>query len=179
MPGIFADTPELGLLAAHYYSAPGTVVSNVDATDGDLHAHPIFIPEPALFDRIGVVTSQAGGAGSIARCAIYTTQDGYPDRLLVDGGNLDVTTAAGLKVATIAAALDRGWYWLVTLITAPHATKPRFEALTSGHGYLGIPAPATASTIPGFKKTSVTSLPAKFGGTPTLVNAARVFLRKA
>jgi len=97
-------------------TAPSSGLSSGSPTINSLVAVDFVVPVRMRVDRIGFSVIGAGGAGSVARCGIYTNTAGtnYPGTLVVDGGEF-VTTSTGFKVATIDTILEPGLYWFVYL----------------------------------------------------------------
>ncbi len=88
--------------------------------------HYFALEEVATFDRIGVNITTAGGGGANMRLGIYNDANGVPGSLIIDGGELDVTTT-GNKEAVISASLTKGRYWLALL-----TNDGTVQALSSG-----------------------------------------------
>ena len=83
-------------------------------TAGRLYAVPIEILTPTTFTKIGInVTTGATGSPVPARLGIYKDHKGVPGDLVVDAGEVDVTTIAAVE-ATISKTLF-GRYWLAVI----------------------------------------------------------------
>lgn len=71
---------------------------------------PIIVPKPVTVTSIGIEVSGAGGAGSLARLAIYTDRESRPDELVIDAGTVAVDGVA-YQSAVISQVLQAGPYW--------------------------------------------------------------------
>ena len=90
-----------------------------------LSASPLTIARDLTIDRIGCITTQAGGAGTHARLGIYKDDgNGYPGELLLDAGEVDVEVTAA-KSITIDQQLPKGLYW--TCFIADVDCEPRYR----------------------------------------------------
>jgi hypothetical protein len=89
--------------------ATATVAVNV------MYLMPIMVPERLQLTGIAFVVTTAGGAGSVGRCGIYTSDSrarGYmPNRLVVDGGEVACDGVTGIKSTVVDVTLKRGLYW--------------------------------------------------------------------
>ena len=96
MNGTSADTPGVDVLVAQYFPV------HLDAT----------------YDRIGV-SVQAGAASGKARLGIYrdADEDGYPDALVLDAGEVDCSTV-GDKTITIDQHLSAGLHFLAMVVNS-------------------------------------------------------------
>lgn len=110
--------------AAGDYIYPVTLIqtaSGTPSTSAVAYAYPFYLPVPTPLDRISMylVTAQTGGA---ARVGLYTPDyRGRPSTLIVDGGELDLSSGGGaLKEATISVTLMGliwGVIWLKNIAT--------------------------------------------------------------
>ena len=96
MNGTSAESPGLDILVAQYFPV------HLDAT----------------YDRIGV-SVQMGAASGKARLGIYrdADDDGCPDELVLDAGEVDCSTA-GDKLTTIDQHLSAGLYFLALAVNS-------------------------------------------------------------
>ena len=72
---------------------------------------PIYVPRKTRANglMVNVTTLDAGGQ---VRIGLYTDDDGYPGKLIQDGGLVSMAST-GEKVATIDQMLSRGLHWVV------------------------------------------------------------------
>ena len=95
---------------------------------GRLYAVPIGIPTPTTFTKIGInVTTGATGSPAPARLGIYKDQKGVPGALVVDAGEVDVTTIAAVE-ATISKTLF-GRYWLAVIFESASSLQITLQIL--------------------------------------------------
>jgi hypothetical protein len=97
---------------------------------GRLYAVPIEIPTPTTFTKIGInVTTGATGSPVMARLGIYKDQKGVPGALVVDAGEVDVTTVAAVE-ATISKTLF-GRYWLAVIFESASSLQITLQSSAS------------------------------------------------
>lgn len=92
----------------------GTQTTQGIASANSLRAFPLFVPKTMRFDRIAIrVTTAATGVTPRVRLGIYADNGNvYPGQLLLDAGEVDVSTL-GVKELTIDITLKGGrLYWL-------------------------------------------------------------------
>lgn len=123
------------LAPANLSSAPG---SSAVSTSALITFLPFVIPRSVTVTKIGLwlVTQQTGAE---CRLGIYTSDNGKPGTLIVDGGTLDLSTGTGsLKEVTISQALGPGMVWVAchmkNVATAVTVTRMGFA---SGQYVLG------------------------------------------
>jgi hypothetical protein len=111
-----ANSPAvLGYTAGLYY--PPTINGMIDAGTSISANRDVFVPflcrKSTTFDRIALYNT--GAVTLNFRLGIYADNGGgCPGSLVVDGGELTTSGAAGDNAATISAALTAGsLYWLV------------------------------------------------------------------
>ena len=100
-----------GSLALHYPFQHQTVISNNLVVINTLFFLPFPVVRKMRLDQIGVrvVTGVALGK---ARVGIYSSNsNNLPSTLLVDSGELDVSTSGTTVMASIDITLDVGLYW--------------------------------------------------------------------
>ena len=105
-------------LERYYFAgqnAPVALITGSGAT-GTLRAFPFVSPRGGTLDRLAIAVTTGAGAGGVARWGIYTatsTTNVYPSALVVDAGEVDVTSI-GVKSQTISVALSSSTlYWFV------------------------------------------------------------------
>jgi len=123
--------------------------------DGCFQFWPMWFPETVCIDRLAFYNCTAIGGG-LARCGIYLgkrsgslTQLHYPDRLIVDGGEMDCSTT-GLKETSFNPPLILSGpqiYWTAFLGNS-RSLQPWMRSY-GGSGYLN----AEADEYPGLVKT--------------------------
>ena len=97
---------------------------------GRLYAVPIEILTPTTFTKIGInVTTAATGSPVHARLGIYKDQKGVPGDLVLDAGEVDVTTIATVE-ATISKTLF-GRYWLVVIFESASSLQITLQSSAS------------------------------------------------
>jgi hypothetical protein len=148
-------------------------------SDSSLMVTPLIVTRACTLDRIRIMVTTAGDPGAKARLGIYNQvadNDLYPNALLVDGGELDITST-GVKEATISLALNPGTYYCAITINEsipvhiirgipvggqnPHWGSPAATG-TASHGVLHVTQAygALPSTFPsGGLPTTATQTP--------------------
>jgi len=96
---------------------------------------PVCIPPDSAprIKNIGLHVQGAGGGSDNVRLGLYRNEDGVPTDLVLDSGNLSVSST-GFKQMGSASPLDvrPGWYWTAFVASAATAT---YEVLSTT-GYL-------------------------------------------
>lgn len=127
----------------HHAQSLGTVSLGTTA-----YLTPIIVPRPVTATSIGIEVTGAGGAGSLARLAIYTDRDGAPHELVLDAGTVAVDGAA-YQSAAISQVLQAGIYWLglanktVTSAATVRAFQPNTSHSVSRATLLDLPSVGT------------------------------------
>jgi hypothetical protein len=114
---------------------------------GRLYAVPIEIPTPTTFTKIGInVTTGATGSPAPARLGIYKDQKGVPGALVVDAGEVDVTTIAAVE-ATISKTLF-GRYWLAVIFESASSLQITLQSSASTNvGDYGAEGPVGGANV--------------------------------
>lgn len=115
---------QLPIADGRYYTTPfaANIQADFYSNNNILSAIPFVVGEAKTWTALGTQFSTAGGVGALARIGIYTDSGGYPDALVVDSGNLDISSP-GVQEVTISEALDANtWYWLAININDPDET---------------------------------------------------------
>jgi len=99
---------------------PSAILSSALPTAADFGAdilmacwYPIF--RKCRFDRIAIDVPGAGAAGARARLGLYDDLNYYPNNLLFDAGEADVS-AVGMPAITIDRTLSSGRYWIAFIL---------------------------------------------------------------
>ena len=103
-------------------------VSDGQPTGGKLILHPFLVHQIATIDKLGVALV-TGQAGAKARVGIYYGRYGQPAGLRSDVGEIDLSGAAGLVVASTGLQLTPGEYFLAALFNAV-ATQPTVKRVS-------------------------------------------------
>lgn len=158
-------------------------LATVSGATGTLRAMPFVAPRGGTIDRLAVGVTTGAGAGGVARWGVYqatSITNLYPDALLVDAGEVDVT-GIGTKAQTINLTLQSGvLYWFVYLGGVSAATIRAVN--TAGtwpiFGYSNAFASAGAANIdPGVALTvaqAYGTLPDPFPAGATIITAAAI-----
>jgi len=87
------------------------------ASANSLRAFPFYLPKTTTFDRIAVrVTTLATGTTPRLRLGIYEDNgNNYPGKLVLDAGEVDVSTT-GVKEVIINTTLQGGKLYWLTLV---------------------------------------------------------------
>lgn len=140
----------------------GALTTQAVGSVNSLRAFPFFVPKTERFDRISINVATAGtGTTPRVRLGIYA-DDGsvYPGALVLDAGEIDVSTT-GVKELTIDQKLIGGkLYWLVLVgqdtaslvvnaISAADAIPVSgFDSGLTGTPYLGYAHTQTYGALP-------------------------------
>ena len=112
---------ELDWLAGTYQDGgiAGQAHSTMALAASRMYFTPIYVPKAITVDRIGINVSANSGAGEACRLGIYESgADGMPGALLLDAGEVAVTTNGGKEI-TISQALSADTvYWLALFTNA-------------------------------------------------------------
>ena len=114
---------------------------------GRLYAVPIDIPTPMTFTKIGInVTTGATGSPVAGRLGIYKDHKGVPGALVVDAGQVDVTTIAAVE-ATISKTLF-GRYWLAVIFESATSLQITLQSSASTNvGEYGAEGPIGGANV--------------------------------
>lgn len=140
--------------AATYYTSPMILpsVTAAAAAANTAYYQPFCLPGQ-LIDSIGIETTVGGGN---ARMGLYTNLNGVPDRLIVDGGVLDVSGVAINEISLTALYLPNAWFWTCIVYSGTPTVR---IGTTANSYYTGVANPAT-TTYRGF------SAPLAYGALP-------------
>lgn len=151
-------------------------------TASNIHAYPFFNGHAVSVDRLGIYALAAGGGTDKVRLGIYTNTSAenlYPNALVVDSGEITITTT-GMLTATVSVSLSANTlYWFVIQSSATVSAGLRhfysnfvwailgFEdtGFTTGIGYKGarayaaLPDPFTAAIAVQAVNTSALVVP--------------------
>ncbi len=114
--------------AGHTNSNP-SVASSYGLVDDTMVALPLLVARAQTASKLAVHCDVAG-TGALVRLGLYTNNTNAaprPDTLVVDGGELDLSTT-GEKSATISQSLAAGLYWVVLIMDAGSGS-PTVEAI--------------------------------------------------
>lgn len=168
-----------GLVASRWYSSPSsTATSNVTMTANQLYARPIYIPATTTIIQIGIsVTS--GVVGSNAELGLYTNNNGMPDQLIADFGQVSTNGIAVRTITGLTQVLAPGWYWIVVGFSHTPAVRS-FQAGETALGWLmgwtAINATNPLTGIIGAWTYSANNLPSTFPTPSILATASPVVM---
>jgi hypothetical protein len=117
---------------------------------GRLYAVPIEILTPTTFTKIGInVTTGATGSPVMGRLGIYKDHKGVPGALVVDAGEVDVTSVSGAggTEATISKTLF-GRYWLAVIFESASSLQITLQSSASTNvGDYGAEGPVGGANV--------------------------------
>lgn len=125
---------------SYYLPATKTAGTGTGALTGDRIYYLPFLLPGVTVDRIGIETTT--GAGN-ARLGIYTNVGGLPANLLVDGGQLDISSNAVLESTITALTLPDDWVWVCAAVSSTPTVR---TATAAGSGIIGTSSPSSSST---------------------------------
>lgn len=173
-----------GQFRSNNLGAAAFLIAAASVDTATIVCHPFIVPETTTYDMIAARAVAAGLAGSLARIGLYADNGSmYPGALLFDSGDLNISTA-GVKSAALNLTLDRGIYWLASIVNDdnPGWMYHDWAAMLQ----LGVDGTLTGSPAVGWKVAQAfgafpASFPVgalgKYGGEATRNPA--VFLRRA
>lgn len=107
--------------------------------DGEMILSPFPVYRTMTLDRLGINHAVAGSAGALWRLGIYRLDTSASTMsLVVDGGTIDATQAAGFYSVTISQQLTPGLYGLAVATQGAAGTKPQLKAATTTPGPMGL-----------------------------------------
>jgi hypothetical protein len=160
------------------YYASGLVMSTITPTLDLLYCVPFLVGRDTEIDQLAVNITTASAPGAMYRLGVYEdTGEGYPGDLLVDAGQVDVSTN-GDKVAAVSETLPAGFAWLA-LVAQGVTTATR--SISTSSIYLGGTGAVPTGNAIAYTEAGVTgALPPTFTGTvATATTAPRVWFRVA
>jgi hypothetical protein len=121
------------------------------ASANRLYAMPFMLNADTTLDRIGC--SIQSGHASNARLGIYNWENGVPTSLVLDAGEVSVSTS-GDKLITINQSLDAGIYVLAVVFAGtPNFEQQDYSGTTFGNG--GVTSASLHNMIFGNSSTNV------------------------
>ncbi len=168
-PGV-AHIRKVGL----YYSVHA---STGDATLTPVKDTVIYVPFPIVtafsIDRIALGVSAAGGATSVVRLGLYSSDaNGQPSTLITDYGTIDGTsnTYQEKTVSPTQALTANTLYWVAVCWQVGTVSSGALRAFSPGNGseYVGFAANSGDPRLCNYVQASVTG--AFAGATPTTTN---------
>lgn len=111
-----------------YYSSPsnGAAISTAAIVANTLYAMPFIAEKEFAIDSIAMKVTTLGASSNL-RFGIYSSQNLYPNSLIVDSGSIPGTTI-GVKSAVINITLTQALYWLVCVCSATAPVVSGFTA---------------------------------------------------
>lgn len=108
-----------GYVAGRFYGPPGNVVISAFAgTTGTLWFTPMYIGVAKTFTKLSVRTNASVTGTPHAEIGIYANNSGIPGALLLDAGDVVLTSSATSTITGLNIPLTPGWYWLAVSIDA-------------------------------------------------------------
>lgn len=168
-----------GFISGAYYSSPGCwpTLSGQALAANTLYFCPFFVPYSVTFSEIGCnVTTLA--AASHCELGIYSNNNGNPDALLYDAGQIDSSGTGGKAITGLSLALDPGWCWLAV---ASDGTPSLTNAASNGFAPFLLGWSNAAGSILNFGRQqawvySTGNLPANASGLSSLTSLRTYFL---
>lgn len=151
----------LPLVSGRFYdSSLNNGALTTGATKNNLYAIPFLIPAPITITAIGVETTIAASAGSLARLGVYKTDDDnwYPHVLVLDAGTIAIDAAAGFQSVSISLEIESGWHWFCLAQDNP-ATAATYRFQQAGNS-LHVMSPAS----PGIPANAIYNVALYAGG---------------
>jgi hypothetical protein len=110
----------------------GSITSITNVPANTLMATPVIITRPTTIDRLGVrVFSTNSDGTAVVRVGLYnSSNDVYPNALIVDSGDLPATSVATVT-SVINQTLQPGLYWLVLANSSNTGTSPGLPSMSA------------------------------------------------
>jgi hypothetical protein len=110
-------TPPLGpgYVSGPYYLSPVSAVTAVALSAANtVMAIPFYATAPQTFTKISIDVASSPASTIHCELGVYANSGGVPGALLVDAGEITITTSTtGIQEITgQTVALSQGWYWL-------------------------------------------------------------------
>lgn len=154
------------MVAGRMYSGYSGDYSDGFGQSGGMYTVPYYVPVATTIDRIGIHIPTTATAGVFAQLGIYTGET-EPDTLLIDAGEVDLSTTGQKIITGLALSVPVGLIWLmcklsgtVAKIRAPSANDAPVYIQTGWTDPSGYTTPAR-SVRPG-GTVGRTALPATF-----------------
>jgi hypothetical protein len=101
-----------GWISGRLYIPPNTgALSNNTFSINNIYLFPIYIPNPCTLSQMSVMVNGAVALSSI-EMGLYSNNNGLPDALILDAGNVASTTTGQKNITGLTQALTPGWYWV-------------------------------------------------------------------
>jgi hypothetical protein len=117
------DNEHPGYVSGRYYLGAEKVSADTSSTGGLSTSGITYVPFRVYSQiqllRLAVYCSSSSSNGN-AIIGIYSNLNGLPEDLVIDGGNLIITTP-GVKEAITSYSAKRAWYWFAGITSqAPY-----------------------------------------------------------
>ncbi len=178
---LFNPSPPLWSYKSQYWYHPqGSAGATQLIVAGTITFAPLVVPQPMMFDQIGLEVTTAASTNSVTRLGIYGDVSGTPGPLILDAGTIPSSCVAGTSVIPITQGLGPGVFWLAAVgqtqstSTINVVTQPTVRRISTDNSIVGMSSPAV-QFAGGWNQTGTTgALPANatvtsISGGPSLV----------
>jgi hypothetical protein len=101
-----------GWISGRLYIPPNTgALSNNTFAANTIYLFPIYIPNPSTLAQMSVNVN-GFVAGSQIELGIYTNNNGVPDALILDAGNVASTSNGQKNITGLTQAIGPNWIWV-------------------------------------------------------------------
>lgn len=101
-----------GWVSGRLYLPPNTgALTNNTFAANTIFLFPIYIPNPCTLAQMSVNVNGAVALSSI-EMGLYTNNNGVPDHLILDAGNVASTGTGQKNITGLTQVLSPNWYWV-------------------------------------------------------------------
>lgn len=151
------NVPRLRKTGSYYNAFPSTADGTLTAVLNQVYYSPFPVYVAQTLDRISLGVSGAGGAGSVVRLGIYSSDtNGQPSALVLDAGTIDGTSAT-YQEKTISQALTANTlYWCAVCWQVGTAGTVRAIGAGNGSEFLALGANSSDPRASNYQEAGVT-----------------------
>jgi hypothetical protein len=112
-----------------------TAVGNGTILANTIYLFPIYIPQACTLTQMSIFVSGAIALSSV-ELGLYTNNNGAPDALIRDAGNVATTSTGQKNITSISQVLSAGWVWVA--FWASHGNTISVVGTAAGSGAYGM-----------------------------------------
>jgi hypothetical protein len=116
--GTSIDRYHPGMVSGRFYvPALAASLTNNTFTTNTIYLFPFYIPNPCTLSQMSINVNGAIAASSV-ELGIYTNNNGLPDALILDAGNVTTTSTGQKNITGLTQVLSPGWVWIACWVSA-------------------------------------------------------------
>lgn len=158
--GFINGIPTAGWASGQTFLPYGmTLQGNITTAADDRFYFPFFVDRTVTFSGARTWNGGAGDTGETLRLGVYSNNNGLPDVLLKDFGEITLTGATALRTLANAVTLPGpAWYWQCSAYSAASTMRGMTPLATvSSVGFMPV---TPINMLTGFKLTTIPSITA-------------------